>query len=231
MGHFLIFVFAFLFHLGSEAAQKLDFVTENAPPLQYIKSGKVVGKTTQLIEAISKNSNFKANIKILPWARAYQTALNQKNIFIYPLVRNAERESKFIWIGEILTIKLSWVRLKSRTDVKINSLEDAKNYKTGVIRADATYNYLIKNGFKKNENFIVVSELPLLLELLYSEKIDSYIVDVALLKEMAVIKGYDEQQLVSEFDIPDLNYNLYLAANLNTDPDIIEKLKKGFNGI
>jgi len=28
-----------------------------------------------------------------------------------------------------------------------------------------------------------------------------------------------------------LNYNLYLAANLNTDPDIIEKLKKGFNGI
>jgi len=218
-----------LFFITDISARVLDFVTENAPPLQYIKKGKVVGKTTQLINQIAKSSNFKTNIKILPWARAYQTVLNQKNIFIYPLVRTTERESKFIWIGEILTIKLTWVKLKSRIDVKINNIDDAKKYKLGVIRADATYNYLTKNGFKKNENFIVVSELPLLLELLYSEKIDSFIVDIALLKEMALIKGFDPKQLMSEFDIPQLSYSLYLATNPNTDPVIIEKLKLYFN--
>jgi len=118
MRYFLIFVSLFHFQVLKAAQNTLNFVTENAPPLQYIKNGKVVGKTTQLINQISESSNFKTNIKILPWARAYQTALNQKNMFIYPLVRTAERESKFIWIGKMLTIKLSWVKLKSRTDVK-----------------------------------------------------------------------------------------------------------------
>jgi polar amino acid transport system substrate-binding protein len=229
MYFYLISVICCIFFLTEVSARVLDFVTENAPPLQYIKNGKVVGKTTQLIHKIAEASNYKANIKIMPWARVYQTALNQKNTFIYPLVRTAERESSFIWIGKIRTLKLSWAKLKSRKDVNINKPEDAKNYKTGVIRADATYNYLIKNGFIKNDNFIVVSELPLLLELLYSEKIDSFIVDIALLKEMAVIKGYDPKQLMSEFDIPQLSYNLYLATNLNTDPEIIEKLKQHFN--
>lgn len=231
MYFYLISVFCCLFSISCVSARVLEFVTENAPPLQYIDKGKVVGKTTTFINQVTKNSNFKADIKILPWARAYQTALTQKNIFIYPLVRTAEREDNFIWIGKIYTLKLSWAKLKSRTDVSINNPEDAKNYKTGVIRADATYNYLIKNGFIKNDNFIVVSELPLLLELLYSEKIDSFIVDITLLKEMAVLKGYDAHQLVSEFDIPKLNYHLYLATNLNTDPVLIEKLKNSLHGI
>ena len=162
-------------------------MTENAPPLQYLKDGEVVGKTAEFIERISKKANFETKISILPWARAYQTVLIQKDIFIYPFVSNAERESKFIWIGEIFTLNLTWVPLKSRKEVKINHLDDDKKYKTGVIRADATFNYLIKNGFNKKEHFIIASELPLLLDLLYSEKIDSFIVDIALLKEMAMI--------------------------------------------
>jgi len=231
MHFYPIAVILCLFFITDVSARVLDFVTENAPPLQYIKNGKVVGKTTQLIKQIANKSNFKANIKILPWARAYQTALNQKNMFIYPIVRTVERESKFVWIGKMLTIKLTWVKLKSRTDVVINRLTDAKSFKIGVIRADATYHYLIQNGFIKNKNFIVVSQLPLLLDLLYSKKIDSFIVDLALLKEMAVIKGYSAQQLVSEFDIPQLSYHLYLATNLNTDPILIEKLKNSLNSI
>ncbi|SFC58626.1 substrate-binding periplasmic protein [Pseudoalteromonas denitrificans] len=219
------FTLFFVLIVTNVTAIELNFVTENAPPLQYIKDGEISGKTTRIIKKVLEHAQMPAKISIYPWARAYQKALNGKNIFIYPLVRTVERENHFIWIGEILTLNLSWVKLSHKKNIKISKLEDVKRYKIGVMRGDATHTYLLKHGFEKNKNFIVVSELPKLLNLLYAEKIDSFIVDLDLLKEMALLKGYDEKKLISALEIPELKFTVYLAANIDTDLVLIDKMK------
>lgn len=57
MYFYLISVFCCLFSISCVSARVLEFVTENAPPLQYIDNGKVVGKTTALCISFLLDSN------------------------------------------------------------------------------------------------------------------------------------------------------------------------------
>jgi hypothetical protein len=53
-------------------------------------------------------------------------------VLIFSLVRNEERENRFIWVDSIAPRQhLFFYKLAKRTDLKISSLEDAKKLKIG----------------------------------------------------------------------------------------------------
>lgn len=210
-------------------AQQLQVVTENAPPLQFIKEGKIQGPTTQIVNAMLAHANISADIQMYPWARAYEFAKSNRDTLIYPLIRTPEREQQFTWIGPLLTMKLGFIKLKTADDISITSLDDAKRYKLGVMRGDFTQGYLDRNNFINDRNYELFSSIPELLKLLYAQKIDIFIADLPLLKLTAIVQGYDPSLLVTEFFLPQQQYKLYLAANKEMNINTITRLQTSLN--
>ena len=76
----------------------------------------------------------------------------------------------FKWVGEIYPLKDHLWALKSRNDISINSLEDAKHYLIGIPRSDNQHQYLTQQGFQspKNLHLLVLGITALIIYILAS---------------------------------------------------------------
>lgn len=208
---------------------KVTIVTEHAPPLQYIRNGKISGLSTDAVNKALSKTSITAEFEILPWARAYKKALSEPNTLIYSMMRNPQREDKFNWLGVIGQLRIAFVSLNDRQDIKIDSLDDAKGHVIGLMRNDIMHEYLIKKGFKEGEHFVLQKDIESVTKLLFANKIDLMLVDPNPLVFTANKLGLKGENLAAKYYLPDHSYDVYLAANKNTHPQIIEKLTKALN--
>ena len=136
--------------ITSTLLNAMDIMTENYPPFNYKdKNGKVVGITTEIVQEILKEVQEEDTvIKLMPWARAYKYITNKPNKILFSMTRTAQREYMFKWVGPIADN--SWVfYARSDSNIKLNSLEDAKNdrYKIGTYFDGANELFLKENDF------------------------------------------------------------------------------------
>jgi polar amino acid transport system substrate-binding protein len=105
------------------------------------------GYGREFINKLMLDAGIHYAIEPQPFARALRTLETSPNAVLFPLMRTAERESKFQWIGLMAKRNYHLYRLKSRKDIVIQSLEDAKQYRIGVLRGDVRTDYLRSQGF------------------------------------------------------------------------------------
>jgi len=221
-----------LFVSNNLSAQKITFVTEDLPPLQIEQQNQApTGALVELVNLIIKEANLTAEINIYPWARSYELALNNPNIFIFSMLRSEERENKFHWIGKLFTIRSYLASLKSRTDIKISDINDAKHYSVGSIRHDLAESYLLQKGFVPKKNLYVSSKYPILWEMLYSGRTDLAFTNSVIWQHEITQAGLDASQIKLVYEVPDFASELYLAASLSTKPEILNKVKTGLESI
>jgi polar amino acid transport system substrate-binding protein len=136
--------------LGTVAgAGPLRAVTEETA-YSYLHEGKVVGPATAVVEATLQRAGLDDyQIGLYPWARAYDTALQEPNVLVYLIARTSEREALFRWVGEIMRVEYHFYKLHARGDIQVPDLEAAKAYRIGVLREDVRHQYLQANGFTK----------------------------------------------------------------------------------
>lgn len=203
-------------------------VTEILPPLQQDANGALAGPAVDKVKALLADTGIEAPIEVFPWARAYDLAQSRKNTLIFSMARYQSRESMFHWIGPIGQIQFSFVALADREEIQINSNEDAKKWVLGTVRNDAVHDWLNQHGFTEDEHFVIRSDLQELAELLYKGLIDGLLVNKEIIKIIAAQKGYDPNRIRAWHQPEGLSSNLYLAASINSDPDMVEKLKAAF---
>ncbi len=134
---------------GQAPAQPLQVVTETTP-YSYLSGDRVVGTATEVVEKTLQNAGLTDyQIRVYPWARAYDLALKEPNVLIFLIARTPAREAQFKWAGEIMKIQYHLYRLRARTEVQIKTLADAKNYTIGVLRDDVRQQYLKSKGFQR----------------------------------------------------------------------------------
>ncbi len=86
-------------------------------------------------------------IKIIPWARAYRTALDDPNVVLFAMTQTPEREQLFKMIGPIALGKKTFYAKKG-SGITISSFEDAKQLNAiGVYRDTAAEQILKQEGF------------------------------------------------------------------------------------
>lgn len=126
----------------------LTILTEDYAPYNYEKNGKITGFTTEIVQAIlADTGNSELKIELYPWQRAYRMASREKNILLYTMTRTQARESLFRWAGPVAE-RTVWVwKLRSRQDIKVATLEDAKKYTITSVTNSAGTNYLKSQGF------------------------------------------------------------------------------------
>lgn len=141
------------------------------------------------------------------------------------------RLADFAWIVPLCSIEISLYKVKNRMDIAINQLSDAKAYLIGVERDQATENYLKKQGFKDNEHIVQVSNNNQLRKMILVNRLDLIIASDAYIEALKEQGDETTMNLIQEYSIKDLDKPLYLAANKNTNPALIQKLKKAYNSL
>lgn len=216
----------------SSFADELEFqlLTEDYPPYNMPKEetngdneNEIIGSATDVIKELFKRAKIKYQMETLPWARAYNNALNKKNTVVFAASRTEEREKLFKWVGPIGEndwVLFSLVNPKTKEAlIKMNSLEDAKKYVIGAYKGDATSNYLHSFSYLKIEDSN--------LDINNQKKLQAGRIDLwASGKQLG--KWYFKKNKINNI-VPIFTLKtstLYAAFNIQTDDNIIEKLNQ-----
>ncbi|MEH6348103.1 MAG: transporter substrate-binding domain-containing protein [Bermanella sp.] len=213
---------------GSLVAEDKTYIalTEPWPPYQTYIDGKSGGYSVEFIRAIFKRAGLKVNIKVLPWARSLTTTQNEKDIFLFVVARNEKRENSLIWIDTILPYTPYFWKLKSRKEITVNSVENAKNYMVGVVTLDASTQYLQKQGFEIHKNMTAVTYNVINLRKLYKSRVDLIVYDIGGLAIQVEAENLDPSLIERQAMIKDLAVNLWLTTGSKSDPDLVEKIRQ-----
>ena len=207
----------------------ITVVTEIAPPLQFFNGDQLDGSTTKKVKSLLRKAGLEAEFKVFPWARAFKLAQQQQNTLIYPMVRTPEREEQFIWLGKLLSFKISVIVVEPSIS-NLDSLNEVKQLSLGLMRNDYVHQLFQSEGFIEGEHYQLSSDLTQLISLLYSGKITAMVADLPLLKVMALALGYSPESLKAIYDLPGQEVDVYLAASKNTSPTLVKKLRHHISG-
>ncbi len=79
----LLIASVFIFSVQPLLSAELTILTENLPPLNYVKDGVLVGPSVEIVKEIQKRIGSHEQIKVFPWARAYSLALEEENVVLF----------------------------------------------------------------------------------------------------------------------------------------------------
>ena len=201
-------------------------MTESLPPLQIVQQdGSISGAMVEVVKALLKRTNIDADIEVYPWARSYQIAQEPSNTLIFSMFRHKSREDKFQWLGKLLTLNSYLVSLKTKKDLNITSINDAKKYSVGSIREDLAEHYLRENGFIEGKNLYLSSNYNVLWHMLYSGRTDLAFTNGMLWQYELEDSNLDPAKIQFVYQIPSFASDLYLAASLDVDKSVVERIK------
>ena len=209
---------AFAFGCGLSAAQPLTILTENDPPSQFIGSdGELTGYTVELVRSIQRLVGNRDAIRIVPWARGYQAALNEPQVVLFLMARTAERKDLFQWVGPVLELEYGLYG-KASSGLKIGTLDEAKKVRSiGVYRDDVRDQVLTHAGFtnldRTNDNVSNVRKLM-------AGRVDLYASSSLTYGTEASEAGFTPKDL--RLVLPFQKTQLYIAVSKGTDQKVVD---------
>jgi polar amino acid transport system substrate-binding protein len=217
-------------------AQSVDdivFMTENYPPFNFEKDGKLQGIATDLMVLILKKLDSKQTLedfRLLPWARGYRLTLNQKNTCLFATTRTLEREKLFKWVGPITATSIGLIARKERK-VKIQSLADLRDYRVGVVRSDIGEQLLVNAGVPLQDLDRVGGTDVTLTSItkLNKGRIDVWSYETNVAKWEIKAKGFRVEEYETVYVLKE--GELYFAFNKDTPDSVIEKLQAALDSV
>lgn len=201
-----------------------QIMTEIMDPFQVMQKGKLKGSNVEFVRSVFARADIALpRIDIFPWPRAYQTAQQSGNRFIFPMVRTQQREPKFKWVGKI-ALSFYLYGMKNNQKAEINSLEDDKTHEITLMKDDVAYQYFLSKGFEKGKNLRVMSDRKTIEKLFFNQRLDIIISSPFLIEQQAKVHDKDPSNYEPKFHLKDLTVEFYLAASLTTDEGLIHTI-------
>jgi polar amino acid transport system substrate-binding protein len=214
----LVFLSPGMLHSAS-----LQILTEDLPPLNYVKNGALVGPSVEMVQEIQRRIGSTEEIQVYPWARAYQIAQKEENVVLFGMSHTPSRENKFKWVGPLAT-KRDILVAKKGSNLVINSLEDAKKVRRiGVLRDDTKEEFLEMHGFSNLER---VSDERKNAQKLMLGRIDLWVFKKPGLKTVCELAGVDFDAVEEVFNLRETRVDI--AFSLNTADAVVEQWRKAF---
>jgi polar amino acid transport system substrate-binding protein len=123
------------------AAQTVTLLTEEAYPFQYLEDQRLTGAAVEVVGEMFRRAGLGHKDELLPWNEAYRRALASPLTCVYSTARTKDREGQFKWVGPIVVNKWAFFARKGFAD-PIGRPTDLKQYRIGVLKADAKERYL-----------------------------------------------------------------------------------------
>ncbi|WP_187170579.1 substrate-binding periplasmic protein [Salidesulfovibrio onnuriiensis] len=205
-------------------------VTEEMVPYNFRQDGQVVGLSTELVRRTLEKSGLEGRFQVMPWARAYYIARNDPNVLIYTIVRTEEREKLFKWIGPVApAVDEKMYCLRSRPDVVVRTLDDARNYKVAVVRDGVGHRFLEEQGFSLGINLDLSPNEDQMFAKLFWGRVDIVISDD--LNNAWKLPAIDRNARELQPLITLRNHKLYMACGPATPDETVDRLRKGLAAV
>ncbi len=92
-----------LFRLADVSATELTVVSSEKMPYNFKRDGQVVGMSVDIVHALL-SQNPPLPIELMPWPRAFDTALKTPEVLIFTLGKTKQRQQQgFVYIGPLST--------------------------------------------------------------------------------------------------------------------------------
>ncbi len=220
---FIVVASVFLFSVQPGWSAELTILTENLPPLNYLKDGVLVGPSVEIVKEIQRRVGSHAPIKVYPWARAYKMALEEENVVLFGTTHTEARQDIFKWVGP-LARKRDILVAKKGTGIKITSLEDAKKVKRiGTLREDTRERLLKKHGFTNLES---VSDEQKNAKKLLLGRIELWAYKKPGLKTVCELAGVDYNKLEEVYSLREIDVSI--AFSKKTSDSIVPMWQTAF---
>jgi len=209
----------------------LTVVTENWPPYNYTgAAGTAEGLSTEIVRAVLRQAELNGTIQVYPWARTFFLASHTPNTLIYSIARSKERETHFVWIGELVRRNDWFYRAVGHSSVQPASLAEVKSCCTVcVVNKDIVEDDLQRQGFSAQKNYITTVSSGDCMKMVQSGSVQLLVnspIDLAWeLKAHPEIRTSFEPVLALS---PSNQEPLYLAASRGTSPDVVRRLRAAF---
>ena len=211
--------------LSPVGAQTIHVVTEHTP-YTYLLDGKVVGSATEVVELSLQRAGLKDyQVKLYPWARAYDMALKTPNVLIYLIARTAAREHQFQWAGEIMKIQYHLYRLKQKP-LAITDLESAKRFSIGVMRDDVRHQYLRAKGF---DRLVISAQSIDNFRKLLSGQVDLVPLTTDDASSLCKETRFDCAELERVMTLEEASTGLYMAFSRATPEAVVQRTQRAFD--
>ncbi|RLC21121.1 MAG: amino acid ABC transporter substrate-binding protein [Deltaproteobacteria bacterium] len=230
MGLTLFFTLVSFSCVSAQTVDDLILMTEQYPPYNFEEDGKLQGFFIDVMERMLEKLNSKLtrdDIRLLPWANAYNKALNKKNTALFGIVRTKEREDLFKWVGPMDSVKIVLTARKDR-NVKISSVDDVKGYRIGIIRNDAAEQLLIQAGIEKN-TLERVAKAAILIKMLNAGKIDMWGYNEAPVKWLLKKNDLNTEDYETVYTLKEVD--AYYAFHKDTPDLLIRNFQNALDGI
>ncbi|MCI0997071.1 transporter substrate-binding domain-containing protein [Pseudomonas sp. ICMP22404] len=221
------------FSPNATAEPALRIVTEELPPYNMTQDGRMTGMSTEVVQAVLKEIGMQAPIQSMPWARAYQLALDDSNVLIYSIARTPERESLFQWVGAIAPTRWYLYSLADRP-VKLNSLDEARGHQIATVNQDVGEQYLVSKGFRIGEELQSSTKYEHNYRKLKVDHVEMWISNELNAQYLVRQNGEDPAKvLIRTLPIPALSREegLSMAFSRKTPVETVEKFRAGLETI
>ncbi len=98
---FVFFAWFLLTVVNPVVSSELTVLTENLPPLNFVKNNDLIGPSVEIVKEIQKRVESNEEIQVYPWSRAYKKILKDENVVLFGMTHTEERHNKFKWVGPI----------------------------------------------------------------------------------------------------------------------------------
>lgn len=157
----------------AQTADDMILMTEQYPPYNFEEDGQLQGFTVDMLVLMLERMNStltRDDIQLLPWANAYNKILEKPNTVLFGMSRTPARKKLFKWVGPVPSNKHVLIARKD-AQIRIQTIDDVKQYRIGVIRDDVCEQLLVQDGIKKNA-LERVAKTIILIRMLNAGRID-----------------------------------------------------------
>lgn len=183
------------------------------------ENGELTGLSVDVVRELQKRVGNSGEIIILPWARAYRTALAEPNIILFTASRSKDREDKFHWIIHVTT-RRTVLFGKRGSPLIVGSIADARQVKQiGVLRDGNREKFLQEKGFTNLENVATHEQN---LKKLLGGRIDLIFMSSIEAASLAKKAGIPFGELEPKYTVYSNDSYIVLSKN-GTTPDTVQK--------
>jgi len=223
-------VAAFLIVPAFVYASGWEVMTEELPPFNYSENGKVVGISADLLVEICAKAGVsieRSDVKILPWARAYNTVQNKDRSVLFSMARTEQREKLFKWVGPIYQLEIGLIAPK-KAGIQIASASDLKKYRIGTVIEGAPEQLLVKQGMEL-ARLDRLSNPENNIKKLAAGRIDMFSFNVPTAKHLMKKQGLNIDDYETVYSLK--KAELYFAFNQEVSAKTIEALQDALKSL
>ncbi|MCV2353132.1 transporter substrate-binding domain-containing protein [Paucibacter sp. B2R-40] len=208
----------------------IKVLMEELPPYSYTDAeGRPAGYAFELTQELLARAKLPASFEFNSWARVLLRSRSEALVLVPAIVRLAERESQFHWLGQIATRRGTLFKLKSRNDIKLDKLKAASGLRIGVVKNDVSERELITLGMDAAQSLDRSADYVSLLRRFFAGRTDLLALNASLAPALLKQYGFDPGLIEPVLQFSESRPSM--ALSLATDEATRQRLQQSLDAM